>query len=123
LAPTVLIKSMETVMKKSFVSAAIAALALIQSCSPAIAQEGQSQTAAISMNGLDLSSKAGVQALDRRILAAASRLCGIPSPADPQGRTAYRKCRGEVKAQAASAREQAISVALHKVGVAVTASR
>jgi UrcA family protein len=111
-------------MKNSFVGAVVAALALVQTCAPALAQSAADQLeVAISTSDLDLESAKGVRALDRRILTAASDLCGIPYSADPHGRADYRNCRDRVRSQAASARNQAISRATARRERTVTASR
>lgn len=65
------------------------------------------QSLAVSPAGLDLSTPAGVRALDLRILHAASTVCGNRTPADIRGDT----CRADTVAAAAPARERLIAAA------------
>jgi len=90
----------------------IAALAAASSAfSPVQGQSGDTRTARIAVASLDLGTQAGVKALDRRILHAASELCGAPSAADPHGGRAYRRCVEEAVRGAAPARQRAIALA------------
>lgn len=63
------------------------------------------QSIAVSSAGLDLSTQAGVRALDLRILHAASEVCGIRTPADSRRDT----CRADAIAAAAQARARLIA--------------
>jgi UrcA family protein len=104
------IKSMEKAMKPMLTLAA--ALLAASFAVPALAQENPS---AISLNvrhaDLDLTTEAGVRALDRRIANAAATACGIPSSADPDGKRAVKQCREEARERAYSQRQIAIAIA------------
>jgi len=49
---------------------------------------------------LDLSSRAGRAALDRRLVIAAFEVCGTASDIDLRGKNAVRACRAEILAKA-----------------------
>lgn len=106
-------------MKIIFLAASLAALGL---GSPSSAEPVTARLS-ISTAGLDLATPAGQRALDRRILHAASALCGTPSPADGRGRAAYDQCRADARVTAAAERNRAIEVARRQGGVAVAANR
>jgi len=96
-------------MKRTFTLAAIAAAAAA-SLSPALAQETPAdRTHVVSFADLDLSRKADVRRLDRRIALAVEDVCGSASSADPAGRNDVRRCRVETTARLTSERERAIS--------------
>jgi UrcA family protein len=67
------------------------------------------QTLSVRTADLDLSTAAGVKALDLRILHAASALCGTPSPSDIAGRAKLDDCRAQVRTSAEAARTRAIA--------------
>ena len=96
-------------MKTLFVIAA--ALVAAYPTGQAFAGQPEPARAVISTAGLDLSTEAGVRALDLRILHAASEVCGTPSSADAQGREKRDQCRAEVQASAAPHRARAIALA------------
>ena len=88
-------------MKTLLLAASIAALGI---ASPVLTQpDTVPARAAVSTAGLDLATAAGRQALDLRILHAASALCGTPSAADRAGRAAFETCRADAIASAAGA--------------------
>lgn len=90
--------------------------------SPVFAQPAGTQVA-VSMAGLDLTTVDGVRALDRRILHAASALCGTPSPSDTRGRAAYDDCRDQARATAAAARGRVVELARSGGAVVVASGR
>ena len=67
------------------------------------------QTLNVRTADLDLSTAAGVKALDLRILHAANALCGTPSPSHIAGRAKLEDCRAQVRASAETARVRAIA--------------
>jgi UrcA family protein len=58
---------------------------------------------------LDLSSQAGRDALDRRLVTAAYDVCGTASDVDLAGKNKVRQCRTDVLAQARAQSEQLAS--------------
>lgn len=90
----------------------VAALLAASLATPSLAQENP---LTISLNvrhaDLDLTTEAGVRALDRRISNAAATACGIPSSADPDGKRFVKQCRAEARERAYSQREVAIALA------------
>ena len=88
---------------------------------PALAQPGASATIAVHTADLDLTSSAGVSALDRRIRAAVEIACGELSDVDLHGRNAAQRCRAEARAQAAAQRANAISLARRAGGTTLAA--
>ena len=67
---------------------------------------------------LDLSSKAGRDTLDHRLIIAASEVCGTASAADLAGKNKVRACRADTLAKAREQSEQ-----LASRGVVVVAVR
>ncbi len=97
-------------MKTILILAAFAAAGLaapVQAESNAL----DARTAVVNFSKLDLSSEAGVRALDRRIGAAARTACGTPSSADPEGLRKVKACRADAIASAAAQRDRAIESA------------
>ena len=97
-------------------------LAVLGIASPSYAQPAADARTVVSTAGLDLGTAEGVRALDRRILHAASALCGTPSPADARGRVKYDDCRDQARATAAAGRDRAVALARQQVPVEVAAS-
>lgn len=91
-------------MTKIFIATLLAFTA-----SPALAEPPVIVSTAVQTADLDLSSKAGQRALDRRLTQAVIELCGTASDADPAGKNEVRKCRNESLAQVASDRDQRIA--------------
>src|SRR3954462_9139638 len=77
---------------------------------PAFAQPAGPATIAVHTADLDLGSRAGVAALDRRIQAAVEIACGDLSDVDLHGKNAAQRCRADVRAQVASQRADAIAL-------------
>ena len=74
---------------------------------PALAAPLPVQNVSIVHTGdLDLSSKAGRNALDRRLVIAAFEVCGTASDADLAGKNEVRACRTDVLAKARATSEQ-----------------
>ena len=82
----------------------IAASALVTGilwrAAPALAEEAPRSVAVVRVADLDLSSKAGVRLLDRRLVSAAREVCGTASDADLVGKNRVAACRDEVLAEA-----------------------
>lgn len=98
-------------------------LALLGIASPSYAQPAAAARTAVSTARLDLGTAEGVRALDRRILHAASALCGTPSAADGRGRARYEACRNEARATAAAERARIVELARHGGAVRVASGR
>ena len=78
---------------------------------PALAEPPVTVSTTVQTADLDLSSKAGQRALDRRLSQAVIELCGTASDADPAGKNEVRKCQKETFARVASDRDQRIAAA------------
>ncbi len=78
---------------------------------PALAEPPVFATSTVRTADLDLSSKAGQRALDRRLAQAVIEVCGTASNADPAGKNDVRKCRSETLALMAGDRDQRIAAA------------
>jgi UrcA family protein len=89
----------------------LTALAAALCAAPAAAQEPVSANRILVVRSadLDLTSPAGVSALDRRIRAAVRFACGPTSDADLHGKNAVRQCRADTLASLAGQRENAIA--------------
>jgi UrcA family protein len=98
-------------------AAAFAAVA----ASPLLAQPAASATIAVHTADLDLTSRAGRAALDRRINAAIEIACGDLSDLDLHGKNAAQRCRADTRAQVASQRANAIAFARHAGGTTLAA--
>jgi UrcA family protein len=98
-------------MMKTLFTLAAAALALV--AAPAAAQGPASANAplVVSYADLDLSSEAGVRALDRRIWTAVEQACGAVSDFDLAGKNQVRDCQDETLALARAQRDVAIAAA------------
>ena len=109
----------------AFVSALITAGAL--RAAPALAEpaSGETQTyvSYVKTADLDLSSKRGQRALDRRVAQAAREVCGIPSDVDLVGQNKARECRADAVAKATGERDALLAAAKRGGAVAITASR
>jgi UrcA family protein len=106
-------QDMETVMKNLVILAAFAAtLASSLVATPAAAQAPAStERVVVSYTDLDLSSQAGVSALNRRILTAVQAACGPTSDSDPHGKNLVIACRHRTFDQAVSQANRAIALA------------
>ena len=89
----------------------LALLASAFTAAPAWAQPPASATITVHTADLDLGSRAGVAALDRRINAAIGLVCGDASDADVHGKNVVVRCRAEARAQAAAQRNRALAFA------------
>jgi UrcA family protein len=100
-------------MKTILILAAAASVLAAGLSAPAQAESPafETRSAVVNVSELDLSSEAGVRALDRRIGAAARHACGIPSSADPEGLRKAKACRADAIQSAAEQRSRAISAA------------
>jgi len=79
---------------------------------PALAQSavGTGQVS-VGYADLDLSTRAGVRTLDRRIRSAVETACGPISSFDPHGKNIVLDCRAETLAQARAQRDVAVAAA------------
>ena len=107
---------MKTILILAAAASAVAGLAV-----PVQAETAFGSRTVVSFTELDLTSEAGVRALDRRIGAAARQACGIPSSADPDGLRDNKACRADAIRSAAEQRDRAIAAARSRSGA--TASR
>jgi UrcA family protein len=96
-------------MKQTLKIIAVSALitgALIKTA-PALAAPVPAQSVSIvHTSDLDLTSKAGREVLDHRLVNAAFEVCGIASDADLTGKNRARACRADVLAKARSEGQQ-----------------
>ena len=77
---------------------------------PAVAETAPPQNVSIVHTAdLDLSNKAGRDALDRRLVTAAFEVCGTASDVDLAGKNKVRQCRTDVLAKARADSEQLAS--------------
>ena len=99
-------------MKETLKIIAISALATaaVIKAVPAFAEPVPAQNVSIvHTSDLDLSSKAGRNALEHRLVLAAYDVCGTASDADLAGKNKVRECRSDVLAKARSEGEQLAS--------------
>ena len=89
--------------------------------SPLLAQPPASATIAVHTADLDLTSPAGIAALDHRIQAAVELACGDLSDVDLHGKNVAQRCRAETRAQAAAQRANAIALARRAGGTTLAA--
>jgi UrcA family protein len=77
---------------------------------PALAEPAAAQNVSIvHTTDLDLSSQAGRNALDHRLVVAAFEVCGTASDVDLAGKNKVRACRGDVLAKARAQGDQLAS--------------
>ena len=105
---------------KTLLTLAAAAAAFVGS--PALAQNGPAQVA-VSYADLDLSSRAGVRTLDRRIRTAVEQACGPISSFDPRGKNIVLDCREDTLALARAQRDTAIAAATGSSPIRLAAQR
>jgi UrcA family protein len=99
---------------------AVATAAIIKAV-PAFSEPAPAQNVSIvHTSDLDLSSKAGRTALDRRLVTAAFDVCGTASDADLSGKNQVRACRTDVLAKA---REESERLASRSGMIVVAAAR
>jgi UrcA family protein len=89
----------------------VIAMLLAFSASPALAEPPAIATSVVQTADLDLSSKAGQRALDRRLQQAVAEVCGSASDANLEGKNDVRRCRAETLANLADERDQRIAAA------------
>ena len=110
---------MKQTLKIIAISAAVTAVVL--KAVPALAEPAQAQNVAIVQTAdLDLTTKAGREMLDHRLVVAAYDVCGSASDADLVGKNQDLKCRAEVLA---SARAQTGQLADRTASIQVAARR
>ena len=99
-------------MKQTLKIIAVSALvtAAVIKATPLLAEPVPAQNISIVHTAdLDLSSKAGREALDHRLINAAFDVCGMASDADLAGKNKARACRADVLAKARAEGEQLAS--------------
>jgi UrcA family protein len=89
----------------------LAAAAATLTAAPALAQELGAGQVRVGYADLDLSTRAGVRTLDRRIRSAVELACGPISSFDLRGKNIVLDCRAETLAEARSQRDVAIAAA------------
>ena len=105
---------------KITLSAFLVTAALIKGA-PALAEPVQPQNVAIVHTGdLDLTTRAGREALDHRLVNAAYEACGTASDVDLAGKNKARECRADVLA---SARAQSDQLAARSAPIQIAARR
>jgi UrcA family protein len=87
----------------------LAAAAVTLTAGPALAQELGAGQVRVGYADLDLSTRAGVRSLDRRIRSAVELACGPISSFDPRGKNIVLDCRVETLAEARAQRDVAIA--------------
>lgn len=90
-------------MKQTLKIIAVSALATaaVIKAVPALAEPVLTQNVSIVHTAdLDLSTRAGQETLDHRLVVAAFEVCGAASDVDLAGRNKVRQCRGDVLAKA-----------------------
>lgn len=106
--------------QKIIALSALATAAVIKAV-PAFSQPAPAQNISIvRTSDLDLSSKAGRQILDHRLITAAFEVCGTASDADLAGRNQVRACRSDVLAKA---RAESAQLASRGVAIVLAAAR
>jgi UrcA family protein len=101
---------------KIILGSALVTAALIKGV-PALAETpSQTNVSIVRTADLDLSTRTGQRQLDRRLVTAASEVCGEASDVDLKGQNDARKCRNAVLA---AAREKAESIVAAKADTAV----
>jgi UrcA family protein len=96
-------------MKQTLKIMAISALATaaVIKAGPVLAETVPAQTVSVVQTAdLDLTTKAGRQALDHRLVVAAYDVCGTASDADLVGTNQARECRAEVLTSARARSDQ-----------------
>lgn len=81
------------------------------SATPALAEPPVVAISVVQTADLDLSSKGGQQALDRRLTHAVKEVCGAASDADISGKNDVRRCRAETLASLSAERDERIAAA------------
>ncbi len=87
----------------------IIATLLAFTATPALAEPPVIATSIVETVDLDLSSKAGQRALDRRLTQAVKDVCGTASDVDIAGKNDVRRCRVETLASLSAERDQHIA--------------
>ena len=87
------------------------------------AQPQSPQRIVVSHADLDLTNRAGILKLDRRILIAVKAACGPTSDADPSGQNEARRCRKQAAAQVKPQRQRLIAAALLAAGTKLAVRR
>jgi UrcA family protein len=87
------------------------ALVLALLATPAFAEPTAPATSIVRTADLDLASKSGQRALDRRISVAVAEVCGTASDADLAGQNEVRRCRVATRQHVAGTRDSALASA------------
>jgi UrcA family protein len=78
---------------------------------PALAEPPVTVSTTVQTADLDLSSPAGQQSLNHRLIIAAKEVCGTASDVDVAGKNDVRRCRAETLAKLNSERDQRVASA------------
>ncbi len=98
-----------------------AALLATFTAAPALAQDANVRSVAVSYADLDLGSEAGRATFDNRLRQAVREVCGVASSADLRGQNRVDECREDLTAHAAQQRE--IAIAGRQAAIVVAARR
>jgi UrcA family protein len=109
---------------KTLLTLAFTAAAALVAAQPAFAQDRAGSTRlVVSYSDLDLSTRSGIRAFDRRIRSAVEKACGPTSSFDPRGSNLVRDCRAETLVVARAQRDSAIAQAAHGAQVELASQR
>jgi UrcA family protein len=78
---------------------------------PALAEPASNVSSIVKTADLDLSSRSGQRALDRRLAQAVNEVCGTASDVDIEGKNDVRRCKDETLARVIGERDQRIAQA------------
>lgn len=90
---------------------ALLPLLFVFAAAPLAAQPPETVTRAVSSAGLDLTTDAGLRALDQRLTIAIVEACGAASNVDLEGQNDVRACRLEARAKVNAERERLVELA------------
>ena len=102
---------------------ALLPLLLVFAAAPLAAQPPETITRVVSNAGLDLTTDAGLRALDQRLTIAIVDACGDAYDVDLVGRNGVRACRQEARAHVAVERDRLLALAHNPGGLQVASAR
>ena len=103
---------------KTITTLAAAVLATV-TAAPALAQDANIRSVAVSFADLDLGSEAGRSTFDNRLRQAVREVCGVASSADLRGQNRVDDCRETLTARAAQQRD--VALASRQSGIVIAA--
>jgi len=98
-----------------------AAFVATLAAAPALAQDSNVRSVAVSYADLDLASEAGRATFDNRLRQAVRELCGTASSADLRGQNRVDACREELTESAAQQRD--VALASRQTGIVIAVRR